>query len=57
MPQPPAQYPSPPHAALVPPPATQVVNHLKQRYGKQPGKVLNVVMGSKGGVSGGTIAR
>ena len=36
---------------------SQVVDHLKRRYGRQAGKVLNVVMGSRGGVSGGTIAR
>lgn len=35
----------------------QVVDHLKKRYGKQAARVLNVVLGSKGGVSGGTIAR
>ncbi|KAL4451997.1 hypothetical protein ABPG75_007659 [Micractinium tetrahymenae] len=36
--------------------ALLVVRHLAERYGKQPARVLNVVMGSKGGVSGGTIA-
>lgn len=34
-----------------------MVDHLKKRYGKQAARVLNVVLGSKGGVSGGTIAR
>ncbi len=37
--------------------ALLAVRHLAERYGKQPARVLNVVMGSKGGVSGGTIAR
>ena len=37
--------------------ALLVVNHMRERLGKKPAKVLNVVMGSKGGVSGGTIAR
>ena len=37
--------------------AVQVIDHLKKRYGKQAARVLNVVLGSKGGVSGGTIAR
>ncbi|PRW56953.1 saccharopine dehydrogenase isoform B [Chlorella sorokiniana] len=36
--------------------ALLVVDHLKKRYGKQAARVLNVVLGSKGGVSGGTIA-
>lgn len=36
--------------------ALLVVEHMKQ-LGKEPARVLNVVMGSKGGVSGGTIAR
>lgn len=37
--------------------ALLAVRHLAERYGKQPARVLNAVMGSKGGVSGGTIAR
>jgi hypothetical protein len=37
--------------------ALLVVNHMRERLGKKPAKVLNVVLGSKGGVSGGTIAR
>ena len=37
--------------------ALLVVNHMRERLGKKPAKVLNAVMGSKGGVSGGTIAR
>ncbi|PSC71057.1 saccharopine dehydrogenase [Micractinium conductrix] len=36
--------------------ALLAVRHLAERYGKKTAKVLNVVMGSKGGVSGGTIA-
>lgn len=36
--------------------ALLVVEHMK-RLGKEPAKIMNVVMGSKGGVSGGTIAR
>lgn len=37
--------------------ALLAVRHLAERYGKQPARVLNTVLGSKGGVSGGTIAR
>jgi short subunit dehydrogenase-like uncharacterized protein len=37
--------------------ALLVAEHMQQKLGKEPARVLNVVMGSKGGVSGGTIAR
>lgn len=36
--------------------ALLVARHLKERYGKETAKILNVVMKSKGGVSGGTVA-
>lgn len=36
--------------------ALLVIDHMRKQLGKQPAKVLNAVMGSKGGVSGGTIA-
>lgn len=45
------------HCPIPTPLLPQVVDHLKKRYGKQAARVLNVVLGSKGGVSGGTIAR
>lgn len=48
--------PAPCPAMRCPAPPAQVVRHLKERYGKAPAQVLNVVLGSKGGVSGGTIA-
>ncbi len=37
--------------------ALLVIDYMRKQLGKQPAKVLNAVMGSKGGVSGGTIAR
>jgi short subunit dehydrogenase-like uncharacterized protein len=37
--------------------ALLVIDHMKKALNRQPAKVVNVVVGSKGGVSGGTIAR
>lgn len=35
----------------------QVSDHLKKRYGRRPARILSAMLGSKGGVSGGTVAR
>ena len=37
--------------------ALLVVNAMRERLGKEPARIVNVVMEGKGGVSGGTIAR
>lgn len=35
----------------------QVADHMKKRYGRRPARILSAMLGSKGGVSGGTVTR
>lgn len=35
----------------------QVADHMKKRFGRRPARILSAMLGSKGGVSGGTVTR